>query len=366
MKVLFLTQFGEKGGSSRIQVIQFLSRLRAGGFTCIHNAIYHDLFYDVHMGLRILPVLRKKLNLIYHLLWALIRRCYFTLTAWRYDVIIIQKDTFPLLLYTLLTTINRRVIYEIDDTIFEINPFHNDSKLNLLLLKYQAYLCKKMMQGAVLVVAENEYLANEARRHNKHVMVLSAPIDVKAMYPRTGERTGSGPVTIGWIGSPSTTYMLEEILSVFQELAKRVGGWRLKTVGARGDFKADGVPLITKPWRLEEQLADLQSFDIGIMPLDDSPFNRGRLGYKMIQYMAVGIPTVAENRGLNKTVIVNGENGFLVSGVSEWVSRLKELIEDASLRARLGKGGRRMAENRFSLERLTEVWREAISRAARL
>jgi glycosyltransferase involved in cell wall biosynthesis len=111
---------------------------------------------------------------------------------------------------------------------------------------------------------------------------------------------------------------------------------------------------------LETEIQDLQSFDIGIMPLDDSPFNRGRLGYKMIQYMAVGIPTVAEDIGLNRTVVRDGENGLLVSGVEGWVVSLRRLLEDAPLRQTLGQSARRTAKQEFSLEEKVRIWERVL------
>lgn len=360
MRVLLLTQFGEKGGSSRIQALQFLPLFRANGFEVIARAVYPDRFFTVQMGLRKVPPAVKMLNLLFFAALAIVKKFFFALAARRFDVVVIQKETFPKVLFRFLLALNPHVVYELDDTIFEENPYHREGVLRTLLLRYQVRLCRYQLRRAAFVVAENEYLAAEARRHNQKVAVLSAPIDTKRFTPRRTPKGAGEPVVIGWIGSPSTTYLLEGLAPVFTELARRVSGWKLVTVGARSDFSIAGIPLEKREWKLPQEQGDLQSFDVGLMPLDDAPFNRGRLGYKMIQYMAVGTPTVAEDIGLNRSVIQNGRNGFLVSGVGQWTETLVRLIGDAGLRKTLGTNARCEAEERFSLKKQFEVWKRVI------
>src|SRR6185436_1314046 len=116
-----------------------------------------------------------------------------------------------------------------------------------------------------------------------------------------------------------------------------------------------GVRVEKRAWRKETEVADLRSFDIGIMPLNTDPFYRAHLGHKMIQYMAVGIPVVASHSEINATVVEDGVNGFLVKSDDEWVQRLSELLDDAALRNRLGAAGRAIVEQRFALERQAEI-----------
>lgn len=359
MTVLFLTQFGLKGGSSRIQVLQFFPLFAATGMVAVHRRFYPDAFYDLHMGLRPATAVEKTVNLLFYLALSLVKKCWYALTAFRYEVVVIQKEVFPRSIFSLLRRVNPHVIYELDDTIFEINPFLKSGRINAALLAYQARLCRYMMRHAAVVVAENDYLAQEAHRHNETVFVLPAPIDTNRFYPLAAPQRRR-EVLLGWIGSPSTTYLLEKCYPVLRELAVRRSGWKLKTVGARNDLEMPGVPLEKKPWSLDDELADLHSFDIGIMPLDDTPFNRGRLGYKIIQYMAVGIPTVADDIGLNRMVIRDGHNGFLVGSHSAWVAALSRLIEDTKLRHRLGEQARRYCVEAFALPKQFEVWQRAL------
>lgn len=358
MKILILTQFSSLGGSSRIQVLQFLPLFKAARIDFTAKAFYSDSFYRTQMGVIPKSKLCSKLNLIFGLILANVRKVLLILISWRYDAILIQKEVFPKWVFFLLLLVNSRVIYEIDDTIFEINPFNDRGKFEHLMLTYQAGLCLNMMKRAALVIAENEYLAAEAKKHNSRIMVLSAPIDTEKYFP-SQSKTSDSQIVIGWMGSPSTTYMLETIKPVFQKLKVRGLKFKLKVVGAKADFFVSGIDLIKKNWSETEQLSDLQSFDIGLMPLDDSAFNRGRLGYKMIQYMSVGIPTVASNIGLNRTVIKNNVNGFLVNGMDEWVEKLATLIEHRETRLRLGEGGRNLAVTNFSLTSKFRIFQEA-------
>ncbi len=353
MKVLILTQFSKQGGSSRIQVLQFLPLLIGAG---IQYSAYHlnsDRFYRIQMGIVVVPRWIKKVNLCVNIFLALFKRVYYAFLALGYDAVLIQKDTFPKFVFWAMRRMNPRIIYELDDTIYEMNPFLRQSFLYEILLRYQAGLCVNMMAKSAWVIAENEYLAEEARRHNKNVSILSAPIDIDRFRPAPLKK--SMGIMIGWIGSPSTTHLLLSLAPVWQEIGRRYPQAEFKVVGAASYFTVSGIRFVKKEWRVEDEPADLHSFDIGLMPLDDAPFNRGRLGYKMVQYMSVGIPVVASDIGLNRSVVKDGVNGFLVSTTEQWVEKLGVLIRDGYMRDRMGKEGRKIVEDRFSLEKTSKV-----------
>lgn len=367
MKILVLTQFSELGGSSRIQVIQFLPFLEKAGINCAWKHFYSDKFYKIQNGIVPISRLRKKVNFFCHLFLVMLKKIFYVFSAGNYDLVLIQREVFPKTLYWLLRKINPRVIYEIEDTIYEINPFWKRGFIHDFALLYQARLCLNMMKGAALVIAENEYLAEEAQKHNSRISLITAPINTEIFKPALKQDVlEKRAVTLGWMGSPSTTPLLKSLGPVFAELGKRFPHVQLKTVGAALDFLVSGITLVKKEWRLEEEFSDLWSFDIGLMPLDDTPFNRGRLGYKMIQYMSIGIPVVAQDIGLNRAVIKNGENGFLVSTPEEWVEKLSLLIRDRGLGEKLGAGGRKMAEEIFSLEKQSKVYIEVIRKVGGL
>lgn len=357
MRILVITQFSVLGGSSRIQVIQFFPFFTRAGISYAHHAVYTDRFFRIQNGLIKKSSLAKKINFAAGMLAGFVKKAGYVFAAGRYDAVLIQREVFPRSWYWLMRKMNPRIIYEIEDTIFEINEFWRRGRLHETALRYQARMCRNMMRYAAEVIAENEYLAAEARKHHSRVSLLTAPINTDIFVPlpsqaaRESLRRGT---TIGWIGSPGTSYLLKTIAPALAAVCQRHPDVSVKIVGAASDFVLPGVRTEQCDWDAGRERADLQSFDIGLMPLDDAPFNRGRLGYKMIQYMAVGIPVVASDIGLNKTVIRNGENGFLAGSNEEWNERLLLLITSPDLRRRLGAAGRHMAEERFSLARQAE------------
>ena len=354
MRVLFITLFSEISGSSRIMAYQFLPFLEKEGIEYRAESVYSDKFFKTQMGLEKAGKIKKQLNFIYYLFLGVLKRIYFSIESKNYNAVFVQRDSFPKSIYWLLIYMNPNVIYEFEDTFRETNPFLKRSFFHRILLNYQRSLYRNMVQKATLVVAANEYVAEEARAVNDRVAIICEPINTDLCRPAEFRRE-SDKVTLGWIGSPSTTVFLRSIAGVFPEIAKRHPNAQLKLVGAAPDFQVSGISLIKKEWSPQDELSDLRSFDIGLMPLADDPFYRGHLGHKMIQYMCVGIPVVASNTGLNPTVVKDNVNGFLANNEKEWIEKLSLLIEDYELRKKLGAAGREIAENRFSLKKNADI-----------
>lgn len=339
-------------------VFQFLPFLKKAGITYKVKTIYPDNFFKIQMGIKPAGKFKKRANLIFHLFLSLSKRFYYAIDAGNYEAVFIQKDAFPKLIYWLLRWFNPNVIYEFEESFDHINPFLKKGFFSVLMLRYRLGLLKNMVEKAKLVIAANDYIAEMARKFNDRVTVICEPINTENLKPARPEKHNI--ITLGWIGSPSTaSIFLKVIESVFPELYKKHSNIQLKLVGA-GSFSFSGIPIVKKDWYLNEELSDLQSFDIGLMPLDDGPFSKGHLGHKMIQYMCVGIPVIASNTGLNPLVIKNGVNGFLASSKEEWIEKLSLLIENEDLRCQMGQSGRKMAEELFSLEKLSHVFINAI------
>ena len=359
--VLFITSFSEISGSSRTIVFQFLPFLKKAGITYKVRIIYPDNFFKIQMGIEPADKVKKRINLVFHLFLSLAKRFYYAVDAKNYEVVFIQKDVFPKSIFWFLRRLNPNVIYEFEESFDHVNPFLKRGFLSGLMLRYQLGLLKNMVEKAKLVIAVNDYIAETARKFNNRVIVICEPINTENIKPAKPEKHDI--IMLGWIGSPSTaSIFLKVIKSVFPELYKKHPNIRLKLVGA-GNFSFSGIPIIKKDWHLNEELSDLHSFDIGLMPLDDGPFSKGHLGHKMIQYMCVGIPFVASNTGLNPLVVKNGVNGFLASSEEEWFEKLSLLIENEDLRRQLGQNGRKIAEELFSLEKLAKVFINVIEEA---
>ncbi len=206
----------------------------------------------------------------------------------------------------------------------------------------------KMLRMVDLVLAGNEFLASFARQHNACVRVFPTVVDTNRYCPRPEHQDDI--VTIGWVGRWTSTPYLQALDSVVERLGAMHSNVELLLIGADAT-RFSGVPVKTHPWRLETEIEDVARIDVGIMPLPDDTYARGKCGLKLLQYMALGIPSVASPMGVSKTIIQDGFNGFLADSDDEWVEKLTRLIVDNRLREKLGKAGRKTVESYFSVER---------------
>jgi glycosyltransferase involved in cell wall biosynthesis len=355
MKILVVTLFTATSGSSRVMAFQFLPLLRELGIESDVITIYPDEFFNVQGGIVKTGKVEKSLNFGYYLVRGMAQRLKAVIAAGKYDAVFVQRDPFPKLLFKLLQRQNPRIVYEFEDAFESTNPFLKDRSLvHRTLLEYQRGLYKNMVAASQHVIASNALCAEEARPVNANVTVLCEPIDL-TRYRNPPPKTASEELVVGWIGSPSTTSFLHFAREPLQELCQKYPNLVLRVVGAGDHLDMPGVRVDKRKWTKETEVSDLRSFDIGIMPLNSDPFYRAHLGHKMIQYMAVGIPVVAEHTEINATVVEEGVNGYLVRSPQEWVERLSRLLDDVALRQRLGEAGRQLVEARFALERQAET-----------
>ena len=240
---------------------------------------------------------------------------------------------------------NKNIIFEFDDTIFEPSQFARG--FNKSYDKYRRKSLPSFLKICKHIIAENSYLAEYTLRYNKNVSIITAPIDVEEFFPK---RKNRGKIVIlGWIGSAFTTNQLRLLVPALEKISQKYPHVILKLIGADDTITFQNIRIQQVSWSLNTMIEELQSFDIGLMPLDEDLFNKGRLGYKMIQYMSMGIPIVASNTGLNPEVVIENENGFLASNEQEWIDKLSLLIENPKLRKKLGENGRKKAVEKYSL-----------------
>jgi glycosyltransferase involved in cell wall biosynthesis len=213
-------------------------------------------------------------------------------------------------------------------------------------LKAEAYRWRRYVATARLVLAGNEHLASVARRRARRVEVVPSCIDPSRYVPCAHQ--ARSPVTVGWVGSPTTTPFLEPILPAFERLNRDRMLARLLVVGA-GSLPARPW-LEQRAWSAEREAADLSEFDVGIMPLPDTPWTRGKCGYKVLQYFAAGVPVIASPVGVNAR-LVSSDRGVLASSEGAWGSALAELCADVTARREMGESGRRLVETEYSYGR---------------
>lgn len=275
-----------------------------------------------------------------------------------HDVVLIQKKTsFHRLELALLQWVNPRIVFDMDDAVMFHELEHHQPLTGKNFLKFI-----RTINHCAAVVAGNRYLAKFAEPNCGQVHVLPTPIDAER-YTVKDYAQPSGTVAIGWIGVAGNLHYLKRLEPVFQRLCAEFPEVSLKIVS--NDFiDMEGVPVIKEKWALESEIASLRSFDIGIMPLDDTHWARGKCGYKILQYMGVGVPVVASPVGINSEFIRPGEAGFLAQDEEEWYQGLRALILSRALRMDMGLKGRRLVDAKYSQKLYEAAYVEILKQVA--
>ena len=342
LKVLALPKYAELGSSSRLRMYQYLPHLRAQGVYIDVSAMLSN-HYVQHIYKQKFPILIVALSYL--------KRSLTLLTARKYDIVWLEKEAAPWMPFwmeRLLLLHHPKVIVDYDDATFHQYDQHPSPIARLF---YQ-HKIDKIMASAWHVVAGNTYIkARALQAKAKNIMTLPTVIDLER-YATTATLVPD-VITIGWIESPATAKFLH-LLKDVMPLVSQTRQVRFVAIGANEDQVKD-LGMQSLPWSEENEVSDIQSFDIGIMPLPDAPFERGKCGYKLLQYMACGKPVIASAVGANNDIVVPGNNGFLANTTAEWTTALYQLIDDEQLRADLGANGRRMVEEQFALEPATHA-----------
>jgi len=286
--------------------------------------------------------LAKKLGLVSK---ALGRRAALLSKLSNYDVIYLYREAAllgPAVFERLIQRSGVPYVFDFDDAIY-LN-YKSPSNGYLSYLKF-AGKTRTNCRLAAHVMVGNRYLAEYARQVNENVSIIPTTIDTDKYKP-VGIKESSGPIVIGWTGSHSTLQHLDTLRGALAKLAQRESV-RLRVIGTP-NYQIDGIEFETIMWRSDTEVEDLRAIDIGIMPLPDDDWAKGKCGAKALQFMAMGIPTVCSPVGVNTEIIQDNENGLIANSEDEWVEKLSLLIRSSDLRSRLGKAGRRTIEDRFS------------------
>jgi glycosyltransferase involved in cell wall biosynthesis len=250
------------------------------------------------------------------------------------------------------------IVFDFDDAVFV--SYRSPSNGYLSYLKF-ASKTKTICRLASHVMVGNPYLAEYARQVNDRVTVIPTTIDtVKYRVPPRAEK--NGPVVIGWTGSYSTVQHLDTLRGALKKLAERES-FRLRVIGTPS-YECAPVDAEAMPWRADTELEDLGAIDIGVMPLPDDRWSKGKCGLKALQFMALGIPTVCSPVGVNTDIIQDDQNGFIAGTEDEWVDKLSRLLRSQELRQRLGQAGRATVEQKYSAitqtPRVYEIFKSVI------
>lgn len=261
-------------------------------------------------------------------------------------VVFVQRESFMLgsAFFEKKFAKRSRLIFDFDDSIWLQQVSEGNKRLAFL---KNAGKTKEIIRAAHLVIAGNEYLASYARNYNPRVIIIPSTIDTDKYTAK--EIVAKENIVIGWSGSFSTIAHFESAVEALQVLKNKYGN-RLSFI-VIGDPTYYNEPLSIKglPWNATTEVEDLHHFDIGIMPLPDDEWTRGKCGMKGLQYMAAGIPTVMSPVGVNKEIIQDGGNGFLASSTEDWVEKLSLLIDSLELRIKFSINGRKTVEEKYSV-----------------
>jgi glycosyltransferase involved in cell wall biosynthesis len=339
MRVAAFTKYGPMAASTRQRLLQYIPHLAAAGITVdYHPLLPDDYVRGVGTG-RSYPR-RKTLKLYANRLRQL-------LAETDADAIWVYAELFPYLpgaWEKLAFRSGKPVVYDCDDAFFHAYDSHRSPWVRKLLGRK----LEPLLGGAAAACCGNAYLESYVSRFCADTMLLPTVVDTNVYGPALGPRPDR-PVTIGWIGSPSTWPYMRPILPLLRELAES-RGIRLRAVGAGPGAQADAFPgMDLIEWSEAREVDEVRAMDIGIMPLPDDIWARGKCGYKLIQYMACALPVVASPVGVNTEIVSPGGNGFLATDGAQWRDALLALIGDPDLRRRFGEAGRRRVEDHYSL-----------------
>jgi glycosyltransferase involved in cell wall biosynthesis len=340
-KIMFMAAHRpNRSPSQRYRFEQYFNYLENNGFTCTLKYIVSaadDVFFYQFGGIF------KKLFLLVKFFFI---RLLHVVQSLNYQYVFIQRECYfmgPPIFEYLLKLLGRKIIFDFDDAIWLPNVSEGNKKF--VWLKF-ANKTKQIIKLANLVVVGNNYLKEYALQFNTNVVVIPSTIDLN--YYQIVPTQNKQKVCIGWSGSPTTIMHFEMIEGVLLKLkTKYANQIEIKVLGDP-NYKNDVLGIEGIKWSPETEVAVLNSFDIGIMPLPNNQWTQGKCGMKGLQYMGLGIPSLLSPVGVNKDIIIDGINGFLPTDEMEWESKLELLIHDAMLRKTIGEKGLETIKNNFS------------------
>ncbi|MBN2138818.1 MAG: glycosyltransferase family 4 protein [Sedimentisphaerales bacterium] len=253
-----------------------------------------------------------------------------------FDAVFLHKKRLNLIEAPLLRRYARRIIYDFDDAIMYKPGYPNRFNISS-----QARF-RLTVKLADLVIAGNSYLAEHAKRSNKRVEILPTGLNTRD-YAVSAEPQKDGKIRLVWIGSRSTLKYLTLIRPALEEIGSRFGNVVLRMI-CDEFLETEKISVEKRIWSSGTEVPDLVTSDIGLAPLPDNHFTRGKCGFKILQYAAAGLPSIASPVGVNSEYVRDGVTGFLASDTKQWVEKISRLVEDGQVRAAMGENALKFVE----------------------
>lgn len=342
MKLFYFTKYGRLGASSRLRSFQFFPALEREGF---------DVEFQVLFGDRYVQNLYSKKSNAIEIVRSYFRRFFVLFNLKKYDIVVIEKELFPYLppvFEFFLTLFNVNYIVDYDDPIFHNYDLHK----SIIVRKFLGHKIDKVMRMSSHVFCGNSYLEERALQAGaKSTSFLPTVIDLGRYNQERNllSKENGKEFVVGWIGSPSTIRYLFELLPVFDKLALAYPQLRLHIIGAKSIFERNGY-ISYIPWNFDTEIREICNFNIGVMPLHDTPFEKGKCSYKLIQYMGCSKAVVASPIGSNNQVVTSGWNGILAYNRDDWYKAIAFLIENPHLCVIYGKKGFERVKEVYNLD----------------
>jgi len=312
MKILFLTKYNELGPSSRYRVYQYLDIYKKAEIEVAVSPLFESIFFSEN----------KKIKIVFTLYYYF-KRFFKLFQIYKYDFVYIEYELFPYfpsIFEKLFKILNAKYIVDYDDAIF-----HNYDVSNFFLVRYLfSNKIKNVIKNATYVITGSPYLTSYANTYNSAVSEIPTSISSKH-YTSTTFKDSKKSFIIGWIGSKTTSVNVVKLIPVFQELSKKIN-FQLNLIGfdenEKEKFKSLHVNFIK--WNTTTEIEEIKKMDVGIMPLDKTPFNQGKCGFKLVQYMGCALPTISSPLEANIKINRNKKNLHATTN-EEWLKAFLEI-----------------------------------------
>lgn len=365
LRVLALASYPDRAACTRFRITEYAEALAGHGISMeLRSALDDDAFARfygsasrVEKGSSILRGALGQLR---------------ALSARDVDVVLVQREATlvgPVFMEWIAARFRALpLVYDLDDAVWQTETTYSQHPLAARLLRYPGKTWS-ILKMARCVLAGSEYLARVVSAHNPNVAVLPTVVSSRKWRPLPGRLDGafvdeSRPPVIGWIGTQSTAHTLEVAAPALRRLREMGRKFVFRAIGAGPAFRVPGLEHEVAQWRQEREIRDFQDIDIGIAPLLPIEYSKGKCGFKVLQYMAVGVPSVASPAGGAVDFVRHGENGLFARTEDEWLTALESLLDDRLLRARIAREGRHLVERSHSIEaqtpRLADILRGAV------
>ena len=354
-KVLFIgTHRFNRSPSQRFRFEQYFSYLRSKGFECSLSPLLNEsddaIFYSQgnilkKIRIAIISYFKRKKDLRH---------------SKKYDIVFIQREAFmtgSAFFEKSLKRKNVKIVYDFDDAIWLPNISENNKKFEWLKNPSKT---SELINLADLVIAGSNFLAEYAFRFNKNVEVIPTTIDTS--YHINKNLSKEKRICIGWTGSHTTIPHFELAVPALISLMNKYGDTIYFKVIGDETYQNDRLGVRGNKWNLQDEIEQLSEINIGIMPLPDDEWAKGKCGLKGLQYMALEIPCVMSPVGVNRAIVTDGVNGFLAGNEAEWIEKISLLIENPELRKKMGHEARKTVEERYSVNSQKERYLSLLQR----